>query len=371
MCADVVQRIHNQGVCGSCWAFGGLSALDSRLCIITNGEFQGQLSRGYAASCKAGGNGCGGGWASHAFRVADGLGGIPTGGSSGCSPYFGHGEGTDHFNQGMPAPACPTTCHNANGYDRSLQDDLFILPGLYTGVIEEWNTNGAFNEDARRNMLDHGPLSFGIYANSPFMGYAGGIFNNGCGEGPNHEVVAIGWGDGYFVGLNSWGPGWGEGGGFKVADCIPTDFTLPGQISAEATIPLRSGGTTELSGPADTVEDDAISVGGAPDSTGHFRVESGPCVAHADGCVSSPGYPGLYGNSESCVITPSSPFYSIDVLDFGTEDWFDKLTVDGVDFSGVDPGSGPHGVPVRNSIKWNADESITANGWFICPPTTR
>jgi len=219
--------------------------------------------------------------------------------------------------------------------------------------------------------LDNGPLSFGIYANSPFMGYAGGIFNSGCGNGPNHEVVAIGWGNGYFVGLNSWGPNWGEGGGFRVADCVPTDFTLPGQISAHATIPLRSGGTTQPSGSADTAVDDdfAISVGGAPDSTGHFRVESGPCVAHADGCVSSPGYPGLYPNSESCVITPSSPFDSIDVLDFGTETWYDILTVDGVDFSGVDPGSGPDGVPVRDSIRWRADDSVNANGWFICPPT--
>lgn len=49
-CASTINRIHNQGTCGSCWAFGAISALDSRLCIATGGVFSGDgamLSRGY------------------------------------------------------------------------------------------------------------------------------------------------------------------------------------------------------------------------------------------------------------------------------------------------------------------------------------
>ena len=50
---------------GSCWAFGSLSAVDSRLCIATDGIFSGpqaQLSRGFATSCSkpGGGDGCAG-----------------------------------------------------------------------------------------------------------------------------------------------------------------------------------------------------------------------------------------------------------------------------------------------------------------------
>jgi len=51
------------GAAGSCWAFGSLSAVDSRLCIATDGIFSGsqaQLSRGFATSFSkpGGGDGC-------------------------------------------------------------------------------------------------------------------------------------------------------------------------------------------------------------------------------------------------------------------------------------------------------------------------
>lgn len=62
------------GQCGSCWAFGAASALDSRLCIATQGVFSGpeaQLSRGYIASCAKpnGGDGCAGGHSSYVFDL--------------------------------------------------------------------------------------------------------------------------------------------------------------------------------------------------------------------------------------------------------------------------------------------------------------
>ncbi|OLP79937.1 Cathepsin B [Symbiodinium microadriaticum] len=49
-CSEIIGRIHNQGQCGSCWAFGALSAVDSRLCIATNGlKFQATQWRHNAA----------------------------------------------------------------------------------------------------------------------------------------------------------------------------------------------------------------------------------------------------------------------------------------------------------------------------------
>merc|ERR1719433_1075351 len=65
-CAEKIGEIHNQGRCGSCWAFGALSAVDSRFCIATNAAFKSShatISRGYTTSCafkssRPGHNGC-------------------------------------------------------------------------------------------------------------------------------------------------------------------------------------------------------------------------------------------------------------------------------------------------------------------------
>eukprot|EP00439_Symbiodinium_sp_Y106_P057898 s4530_g8.t1 len=133
-CGEIIGRIHNQGQCGSCWAFGALSAVDSRLCISTNGLFSGpsaQIARGFVTSCtyESPRDGCQGGWPSDVFRFLD-QSGSPTSGDAGCSPYFGHGEGTEHFAQTSAAPPCPTECSNT-GCSRTLHEDRFNL-GLST-----------------------------------------------------------------------------------------------------------------------------------------------------------------------------------------------------------------------------------------------
>jgi hypothetical protein len=107
-CAETIGRIHNQGTCGSCWVFGALSAVDSRICIATDGAFQSnlaQISRGFSTSCsRPGRNGCLGGLARHVFdHIAET--GVPTGGSgnvAGCSHYFASGDGEDHFDSSIP-----------------------------------------------------------------------------------------------------------------------------------------------------------------------------------------------------------------------------------------------------------------------------
>lgn len=50
-----------------------------------------------------------------------------------------------------------------------------------------------------------------------FYGYKSGIYDTGCGTALDHGVVAVGYGDGYYIIRNSWGTGWGEGGYMKIA----------------------------------------------------------------------------------------------------------------------------------------------------------
>jgi len=38
-CKEEILKIHNQGHCGSCWAFGGLASIDARMCIASGGTW--------------------------------------------------------------------------------------------------------------------------------------------------------------------------------------------------------------------------------------------------------------------------------------------------------------------------------------------
>ena len=94
---------------------------------------------------------------------------------------------------------------------------------------------------------------------------------------------------------------------------------------------------------------------------------TGPCKAYGN-CACSSNYDasctspsGTYNNNEECTVTfpPSSLLTS---SAFSTESRYDKVTVNGVPYSGS---TGPNGV-VASSMTWSSDHSVVSPGWKIC-----
>jgi len=353
-CQGVIGRIHNQGLCGSCWVFGALGPLDSRMCIKTRGKgdsgiFAGNLamlSRGYATSCASEGFGCMGGFEYNVYQYIERSEGLP---SDRCSPYFASGEGSHHFDSSQPTPPCPGACQPR--FPKSLSESKFKPVGVGKSYRLVLTPTEDDLQALRCELMNGGPVAFGIYADGVFMGYNTGIFTVCARGGANHAVHTIGWGEGYFLGQNSWGPDWGDEGRFKVSPCVLTDYTVPGSIEPSdfAALPIP----TELN-PAPQ-----------PNPAPAPSPSQSLCKKDADGCITSPNFPGKYGSSEGCVID-ASQFDTIRVESFETEEKYDYLTVNGKEYSGT---SGPDGVQVNknNDIMWSSDFSWNKKGWKICP----
>ncbi|MBN2226678.1 MAG: hypothetical protein JW763_04885 [candidate division Zixibacteria bacterium] len=185
--------VKQQGGCGSCWAFATVGPLECNI-KIKDGMIV-DLSEQWLVNCNTDGWDCTGGWYAHDYHQfkTDACGGTGAVFEDDC-PYVAY----------LGSCNCPYTHHY---------------------VIESWayvgSQYGIPTVDAMKQaIMDHGPLSVGVHANSALQAYGGGIFN-GCDENGelNHAVTLVGWDDsqgteGVWFVRNSWGTGWGEDGGY-------------------------------------------------------------------------------------------------------------------------------------------------------------
>jgi len=370
-CQDAILRIHNQGHCGSCWAFGGVASLDARMCVATNGTWSGDtdiLSRLQVTSCAAEQNGqsdgCQGGlphWGM-VMMATDGI------ASGSCLPYYIQGEGVDHFQHQDEAPPCVTRCQG--GYSLPLDQDVFSSQGAqHYDWITQVHGDAAKILAMKTAIYEEGPVSFAFYANRAFMGYAGGVFSVCTGrDRANHAVYAYGWGtvagaDGdeveFIEASNSWGPHWGDNGHFRIHPRCVTDVTIPGTI--ESGVVDHSVGTVDHSVPRD---DENPSWPWAQPDECPFQ----------DGCVTDMEGDGPYSEDELCVSNQLNG-KKIQVVEFDTEFGYDVLTVNGNQFSGkVHGGFDPStlsGLTVdSDGIRFTSDFSVNRAGFKICEDTS-
>jgi C1A family cysteine protease len=185
-----VLPVKNQGVCGSCWAFSAIAALEGAHFLDTGKLVS--LSEQQLIDCDKNDMGCGGGLMDNAFLFDENSTGI-------CSeldyPYAKHRR----WLRG---------CGSENGE---------CVPVEHTRVKTFFDVENTV--DSLMEAIFKQPVSVAVQANTQsFMFYKSGVFDDpSCGEDLDHGVAAVGYGTtdegaDYFKVRNSWGPTWGDEG---------------------------------------------------------------------------------------------------------------------------------------------------------------
>merc|ERR1719215_561938 len=362
MCADAILRIHDQGHCGSCWAFSGLAPVDARMCIVSNGTWVGSkdiLSRLHVLACAPTlytdhYDGCMGGSPSWTFEMMASMGVV----STNCLPYLITGRGTEHFENSGRAPACVSHCQQ--NYNKPMGQDAYISPGI-AQYDELWPV---FNDPdmmamTKQAMYEEGPVSFAFEVTNEFFPYAGGVFSPCDGtEQANHAVYAFGWGvmenaDGgepieFIEALNSWGTDWGVNGTFRIHPMCICEFVIPGTI--ESTIANHSVEEVNEFWPWDPPMQ---------------------CPVDEDGCVTDMEGDANYTASQLCFSSALNG-KKIRVEEFETEYNYDYVKINGNIFWG----SEEEGLDIdlltsiivdENGLKFVSDTNVEFPGFKLCP----
>jgi len=230
--------------CGSCWAQGSTSALADRFNILQKdlNTTPVALNAQVIVNCRAGGS-CEGGNPGGVYEFANEK-GIP---DSSCEQYVAHDLDESKCE---PIDICKDCTWPPCPVGESCQDKCWAVDYKKYYASHYYSLRGAAKMKAE--IVKNGPISCGIMVTDKFEDYAGGIYSEfKLLPMINHEISVVGFGkdaesgEEYWIGRNSWGTYWGEGGFFRMAtghhglgienDCtagIPT-FTKPGEEAIE------------------------------------------------------------------------------------------------------------------------------------------
>ncbi|KAG1703445.1 hypothetical protein DVH05_007393 [Phytophthora capsici] len=213
-----VTPIKNQGTCGSCWAFAGVAAVESRY-AIENDVQASPLSVEQVLSCS-----------SDLDHIRSKFEDKMTSSSEGCS------GGMPFLTYAYLQLAKPhgLSCENMYPYVMATNEtDPQCSSSLTSQVAVKWDSSVSSyevvdaSEKALLRAVTSGPVTANIDATGDgFRHYAGGIYDaQDClsdGDEVNHAVVVMGFGetdDGekFWIIRNTWGTMWGEDGYMRIA----------------------------------------------------------------------------------------------------------------------------------------------------------
>jgi len=186
-----VASVKDQGMCGSCWAFSAIGALEGMWKLYGDGKLY-NLSEQQLVDCSEnqGNYGCGGGLMDYAFNYTMQLG------------------------------ACTDEDYPYVGDDDDCRDSTCKSVVKTKGCANLWTGDSTTTEQVLNYMVSMHPVSIAVSAGSPiWMNYQSGVVNDtSCyGGGLDHGVVVVGYnrstdGSGYWIVKNSWGTDWGMNG---------------------------------------------------------------------------------------------------------------------------------------------------------------
>lgn len=197
---DYLDRVLDQGDCGSCYVVATTRMLTARHRIQTQNPAAESFSISFPLYCSEYNQGCNGGYAFLVSRWSQDVGLVP----KSCATYKTSGS-------------CSIHC-DVKGLEKKFRADNHHYVGGYYGASTE--------EEMIRELVQGGPLVASFEPKPDLMYYSGGIYTSVPNqreewERVDHAVLLVGYGEEegkkYWILQNSWGPDWGEGGYFRMA----------------------------------------------------------------------------------------------------------------------------------------------------------
>ena len=187
--ANCIHDIHNQGSCGSCWAFAASSVLSDKCCL--GSKDYGWLSPQELVNCDKSNSGCNGGLAGTAFQYTKKNGLV----DDKCLSYKAKNG------------ACPSKCEDGRDWKAAhvcKHKEIIDCSGL----------------EKVKSCIKDGPIAVRLIVHSDFMSYKSGIYcYKAGGILGGHAVRCTGYSTDpkeHLICANSWGTNWGEKGYFKI-----------------------------------------------------------------------------------------------------------------------------------------------------------
>ncbi|CAJ1449598.1 unnamed protein product [Effrenium voratum] len=251
-CKPITTHVRYQ-TCNNCWSHSTALITESRLCIESRGQFNGDnawLSQSFIAACRLDGRDyCMGGSGLLGFQTVSRW-GVPTGG-----PDFRGNmkEGIETcYPQILPHDddiRCPGACSPYAKYPRAMDKDLFYVQYQPRALHPSGTQVPHLVQQA---LMQDGPILLGMRIYQDFYAYESGIYrptkkswNLYMG---GHAVTGMGFGPGYVLAVNSWSTAWGMNGAFHVApDAVDFGYFLP--VEARDLVYVPSEGKASLNVP--------------------------------------------------------------------------------------------------------------------------